>query len=621
MHQRAAQDKSFVSCEARVTGAQEVVAALAEAWSAAMREVYVRVVLHKEPWFVPSKGNGGQAGGVRAELIGRGWSQREAESMLEVAKGAQDAAVESAKLALEKARDQLGRCEGQLAWAMAGRSERRMKRRHGLARRRDRLSSRVARLQSTLDNGEVRVCFGGRKLAKAGNDPGRHGFKDKLQWRATWERARNGTWSCHVDHEFVGANSSAHVLLSEDGAHDAVALRVPGFLRESLGVGEWVEVPVKGFVWRREALAAAMAFDDDDHQRRQGAWAGATSRWDLGRRLGMSAAGLRAIGMKKPPASPPRRHTAAAVSVRLVWREQKGGWYVVASFERPGQAAQLTKVTGRMVLGVDLNPGHIAWCLVSPDGDPLRWGRATLDLTGSSGHISDVLGVAVAGLVRLARRHGAVVAHEELDFSRKRSELRYLPNKLAKKLSSFAYAKFAEALTGRCAREGVGRAPVDPAWTSVLGQANYAGTYGVSVDQGAACVIARRALGLPTSVRPWVSRCLPGSAAAGTTSLPEVARLKLVAKALSSGPHKPGRRSTWDPSGLCLRHSAPAKGPQGKGIAAPAQCSPSTPKPAPAGTKVVPCSQAVAAVNSLASHAQREDTDLMSLVFGSTGFS
>jgi hypothetical protein len=93
-----------------------------------------------------------------------------------------------------------------------------------------------------------------------------------------------------------------------------------------------------------------------------------------------------------------------------------------------------------------------------------------------------------------------------------------------------------------------------PAWTSVLGQANYAGVYGVSVDQGAACVVARRALGLRTRVRPYVAHVLSRERGTGHTSSGQPG-LKLVAKAL------PKRRSTWEPSGLCLRrHSAQIPG-------------------------------------------------------------
>jgi IS605 OrfB family transposase len=207
------------------------------------------------------------------------------------------------------------------------------------------------------------------------------------------------------------------------------------------------------------------------------------------------------------------------------------------------------------VLGVDLNPDHVAWCVVSTDGNPLAWGKVTLDLTGSAAQNADSIGRAVAKLISVARTHGAVIAHEELDFTRSRANLRYgCSRRLARLLSSFAYHKFFATLSSRARREQVAVVSVNPAWTSVLGQANYAGVYGVSVDQGAACVVARRALGLRTRVRPYVAHVLSRERGTGHTSSGQPG-LKLVAKAL------PKRRSTWEPSGLCLRrHSAQIPG-------------------------------------------------------------
>ncbi|MHB1894594.1 MAG: hypothetical protein ACYCTZ_14070, partial [Candidatus Dormibacteria bacterium] len=86
-----------VTIEARVTdpGIFPLLFALGEEWSTAMREVYRRGVIRGEPWFTAGQGGG------RSELIARGWSQREATSMLVAVQGAQDSAVEATKFALE----------------------------------------------------------------------------------------------------------------------------------------------------------------------------------------------------------------------------------------------------------------------------------------------------------------------------------------------------------------------------------------------------------------------------------------------------------------------------------------------------------------------------------------
>ncbi|MDA8287187.1 MAG: transposase, partial [Actinomycetota bacterium] len=170
-----------------------------------------------------------------------------------------------------------------------------------------------------------------------------------------------------------------------------------------------------------------------------------------------------------------------------------------------------------LVLGADLNPDHLAWSLLKADGNPVSFGRIALDLSGSAEQNRDRLGVAVAALVEVARRHGAAIAVETLDFTRARAQLRSSSRRLKRLVSSFAYHKFFAVLSSRCAREDVAVISVNPAWSSVLGQANCAGVRGISVDQGAAAVLARRALGLRERVRPAVARRLPRSAADGHT--------------------------------------------------------------------------------------------------------
>ena len=595
---------SFGSWEAKITASEQVGAALAWAYSETVMEVYRRVVIHGEPWVVPSGHKGGPAGGVRAELIGRGWLQREATSMLVQAQAAQASAVESAVNALERLREALVQVDEKLAWAKAGTSQKRVRQRHGLSRRRDTLTASIERLQRRLDNHDIRVCFGTRKLALAGNNPAAYRYASRRQWRDRWDRARHSAWYCQGDKQAVGGNYAAQVTLDADGG-DYAWVHVPRFLAGQLGCDQRIKILLQGGDHGRAELARAIQRDRQDHQNRIGAWEQSQAHYGVQRALGFSEAGLAAIGLAKPRQSQPDLLCHEAVSIRLCWRERKQAWYIVASWEkdmpvvlRPSRALRRRY---QMVLGVDLNPDHLAWCLIDSQGNPQRWGKIPLDLTGTAQQNADQIGRAVAELVRLAKHCGAPIAHEILDFTRKRAELRYLPRRLARLLSGFAYSKFATTLASRCAREGVARIPVNPAWTSVLGQANYAGVYGVSVDQGAGCVIARRALGFATSVRPQVACQVPRSGPDEHTSPPPTADwdwagLKLVAKTL------PTRRSTWEPNGLCTRNSkvrsAPATGPPGQGedgCPAPTSDSLPAPSPASAGSKAVPRSEAVVA--------------------------
>lgn len=557
--------------------------AYGDAWNQAMREVYQRCVVGKEAWFVPAKGNGGAPGGVRSELLGRGWSQREATSIHTSAVGAHAAAVESTKLALQRAAQDLEVVEDKLA--VARRRTKDKHKRHGLSRAQMRLRSKIARLSDRLDDGDVRVCFGGRKLAMAGNDPEGRGFESRQAWRETWERARAWNFACYGDKEAVFGNYSAQVLLSEDGCSDAVRLRVPVFLRHLSGGVEWAEIGVRGFAERnrRAMLARAMDLDLEGHRRRVVERQADRDLYQV--QTAALEAGQAVPVPRRPAVTDPKLACHSPVTVRFFWSEAHSGWYVNATFDRPARKTRDPRPS--FVLGADLNPDHIAWCLVNAHGNPLRWGRINIDLSGNADQNRDNLGVATADLCKLARSHGAAIAVETLDFTRARAGLRYSSRRLKRLLPSFAYNKFFQILASRSAAEGLDVIPVNPAWSSVLGQADYAGPYGVSVDQAAARVLARSGLGLGTTVRPQVSGQLPrsgagaGASPAGTTPSGVVGwpGLKLLAGSL------PHRRSTWDPSGFCLRRQSAQAGPPGKGTppAAPAPCSQPGPKP---GTSV-----------------------------------
>ncbi|MCL4421693.1 MAG: hypothetical protein M1115_00750 [Actinobacteria bacterium] len=643
--------KVFVSSEGKASDEGRwafLLRAYGEVEGATVREAYVR-------WLV--KGEKKQA--LRSELIKRGWKEDEADSILDVAQAAQDAAVESTTLALDNARQRLREVDKKLAWAMASNSKRRCRQRHGLARRRDRLASLVEHLDQRLKSGDIRVCFGSRKLARVGNDPAAHGYEDRDAWRSRWDRSRSNIIYLKGDKGSSLGNSCAKVLLS-DGGMDLLRLRIPDLvtkagvrLRDLSGGVEWVEIPIEGFSYGRAEIEDALAPAESASEARE-RWAYDREQWPaIGPMLTESKVLAEAVehftgrnpwwarGLpRKPPTTPYKASLASrSVSVRIVWREHKGAWYVVAS-AKPAEA-QLAFGPSRAlrhrfarVLGIDLNPDHVAWCVIDSEGNPLAWGRVDLDLTGSAEQNKDAIGRAAAEIARIAKHYGAPISHEILDFSRSRANLRYgCSARVARLLSSFAYNKFFATLASRCRREAIPRIPVNPAWTSVLGQANYAGVYGVSVDQGAACVIARRALGLRERPRPTLEalakdavarrepavssrarRAHPRSGAVG-----QVGGLRALAKAL------PKRRSTWEPSGLCLRrHSAQTPSgvppePHGVNLAADpgtVQASGSRPlhrlgfEDLSPSVKVVPCSDTVATAPLVLARQDGADTRL-----------
>ena len=497
-------------------GTRAFLFAYAQAHQALVREIYHRHVV----------GDDHDWAKLEEELRARGWTRREVRSAKSLADAAQEAAVESAKLDLENTTHALRRAEERLARSKKARDATQ----HGRARRVQRLRAKKTSLEHDLEAGRVRVCFGSRKLFRAQHHLKENGFSTHDEWAEAWRRRRASQIYVEGDRDGTFANRHFEIELSEDQEHDLLVVRVPPFLREMTGGDDKVVVRVSGFRHGRHHLAAAMLPDVSDHEARLAAFR-------EGRPFGRS---------KKPASHEPAPRRRAPVTVRVSFSEDKKSWYVAATTERVGAPSLMEHLPG--ALGMDTNPDHLAWCLVDLQGNPRRWGKIPLALDGDCDHDAAVIGDALRGLVGIAQRFGVPLVTEKLDFTRKRAELRYLPRRLATLLSSFAYSKILTGVQARSVEEGVRHISVDPAWTSVLGQANYAVPHGVSVDQAAACVIARRGLGLPTRVRPQVTRWMRPVDRSGPRACSRAdVSLRALAGAL------PKRRATWDADWLGRR--------------------------------------------------------------------
>ncbi|MBC7597880.1 MAG: transposase [Polaromonas sp.] len=148
------------------------------------------------------------------------------------------------------------------------------------------------------------------------------------------------------------------------------------------------------------------------------------------------------------------------------------------------------------ILGIDFNADHLAWAITDRFGNTVQAGRVDLPLDGkSTGQRTAILSDAIDEVIVLARDHGVGISIEDLDFTKKKQELRTMGVERARMLSGLAYSAFRRLITAKASRTGVALHVVDPAWTSVAGAVKYATRQGRTVHQAAAGVIARRAQG------------------------------------------------------------------------------------------------------------------------------
>jgi IS605 OrfB family transposase len=194
----------------------------------------------------------------------------------------------------------------------------------------------------------------------------------------------------------------------------------------------------------------------------------------------------------------------------------RGRWYIDASWKTtPAPAPSLEELRRHPVLAVDLNHGHLAAWVITPDGNPAGPPvTIPLDLAGLPASQRDGrLRAAVSSLTQLARACGCqAIVIEDLDFAAAREQGREHQGGRPSRgrrgrafrhlVSGIPTAKFRDRLVQMTHNAGLAVIAVDPAYTSRWGREHWlaalrehASPVRASGHHAAAVVIGRRALG------------------------------------------------------------------------------------------------------------------------------
>jgi len=341
----------------------------------------------------------------------------------------------------------------------------------GKKRKVAKMKAREASLDQDIKNKRPRMCFGGSKLFRAQHHLAENGFKGHAEWRAAWRAERDSQIFCAGSHDESHGNQIATLIDSE-----TLRLRVPPGLEKQRGA--YLFLKLKTFRKGQEEVEAACRARKSSLARADKA------------RLGAGENDL-------------------AVSWRLVRKNARRGaiWVAQASFEKkPASKAPLWGHANG-ALGVDFNADHLALCWIDRHGNPMRAkskrGREILEKTKNipldargktREQVGALVGDAAALIVSIALELSIPIVAEKLDFAAKKRELGERPKQYSRMLSSLAYSKFHETLNRRAERDGATVLWVNPAFTSVIGQAKFALGYQMTSHQAAACAIARRGL-------------------------------------------------------------------------------------------------------------------------------
>jgi IS605 OrfB family transposase len=333
---------------------------------------------------------------------------------------------------------------------------------HQKNRRLHALHHRLEALKSEHARGDVRLCFGSRKLFRAQFDLERNGYPTHEAWKADWQLERGRQFFVLGSQDETAGNQTCQATVVTDGSL-TLQLRLPDSL-----IKDKKHLVISGvrFAYGHDTLVAALASS-------------------------------RTIAAKTKEGKSIKKRVGRAISYRFL-RDEKG-WRVFASVE----AQPVERVSHRLVgaIGIDVNADHLAVAEIDRHGNLINCQRIKLHLEGKTADQKKaIIGDAAVEIAAIAKDAGKPVVIEQLNFQKKKAELEAVDPKQAKMICSFACNKVASSIKAACFRAGVEVIEVNPAYTSVIGAVEHAQRRGISVHQGAAYAIARRGLGL--SERP-----------------------------------------------------------------------------------------------------------------------
>ena len=333
--------------------------------------------------------------------------------------------------------------------------------RYGKQQRLQRLRARLAEAERRLAAGQVSVCRGGRRLARTRHRLDQAGLT-QAQWRERWEAAR---LFLTADGEAGKAHGNETIRWHPDESW--LEIKLPASLAHLANRphGRYrLSCPV-GFPYRGDEVAAQTA-------------TGAV-RYDI--------------------SCDPVKHR----------------WYLDASWRAaPTPRAALEDLRGSPVLAVDLNHGHLAAWIITPDGNPAGPPvTIPLQLAGlPAGQRDGRLRAAISALLRTAREHGcAAIAVEDLNFADAREQGREhtggRPSRgtrgrgYRRMLGGIPAGRFRDRTAQMASNADLAVIAVDPAYTSRWGAGHWlaplreTSPVTVSGHHAAAVVIGRRAHG------------------------------------------------------------------------------------------------------------------------------
>jgi IS605 OrfB family transposase len=342
---------------------------------------------------------------------------------------------------------------------------------HQKKRRLSRLRSQLRQLEVAQKNKKVALCFGSRKLFRAQFDLAANGYKTHEEWKASWKQARASQIFILGSKDETAGNQSCTATIAQDGSI-ALRVRLPDALVTRFG--KYQQIPGIRFAYGHDAVVAAIR----DCQLRQ-----------------------QLLSLKNPD----YKNHGQAITFRF--KKDSKSWRIFVTIDT--KLPQPITHKGNGVVGVDINSGHLAVVETDRFGNPIHTLSIPLHLNGlSKDQAKALVGDVSAKIIAHCEKARKPLVLENLDFKKKKAQLREKNPSYCRMLSGFAYGLIIAQLKSRGQSKGIGVHAVNPAYTSLIGRVNFAERYGLTVHLAAALCIGRRFLGVSEKM-PQGQRDIP----------------------------------------------------------------------------------------------------------------
>lgn len=319
---------------------------------------------------------------------------------------------------------------------------------HQKKRKLHRLELKLSKLQEDEKNDIIRLCFGSVELFKK-----QFNLKENNLTFADWKRL----WKNKRASQFTFIGSKDETFGNQTCTYD-----VDNNLRIRVGhndieeYGKYIIIPDILFPYGQEHIDKAK---------------------------------IPIMGFTKGKGNPAKYYRA----LTFKFIKENEHWYLNATVDI--DLPEFKTIRGNGYIGVDFNVNFLAVTEVDRFGNYLN----SFQVPFCAYHVSSEkakqsLSEALKIVVEYALEKQKPIVREELDFKKKKQQLKQMTNKQAKMLSGFAYSLYKEMLDSKCAKVGVESLSVNPAYTSQIGHHKYMKRYGLSSHQSASMVIARKAM-------------------------------------------------------------------------------------------------------------------------------